>query len=586
MSHIMKIKLVSCFAIFAALFAVLGEGVPTDPVFDFNFIANEPLQSKLLKLSEHDGIIVEEIEFMSDYDPAGKPIRTFGILAYPKGGKNLPGIVWAMGGMADAEVSFPEIFARKGYMAISVNLPLKEWNGWGAFNAADPKNSNFVRLAVTHMRAVTYLANRPEINKERLGVGGASYGGMFANMVAGADPRIKAGMSFFSGGNHHLGTNLPQFLALSSLADIEVFKTTADGGFRFRGKSVPFLWGVASNDHWFELPAVVQTYIEAGGADKRIAIKPQWAHGFPPEFDQELIDWFDVHLKKIRDPYNQPSAITVKFEQNKLMASWGWQGKNKIVKAELIVSYGRVLPWHGWIHRYNHRIKAEIDNVKASAEIPVFEPSMPIYMYANIMDSNGVLTSSEPVTLIPEKAGCVKKTATRPINAAPWGDFEPEDFDFLSRHTELPFGVADAKEKASGTQSLCVESPGLAGKGHILDFKLFNVYERSHKLSLMVKSNKPAKLKIEVKVVPPANWQSPALKAILASMGEPPAPAAGKSLPTHLLEAATNDKWQKFTLECPFSDVPAEGYYLSLDFPSEKDLTIWLDAVEFIPVWK
>jgi hypothetical protein len=580
----MKRNILSAAVFIALAFGLSADDLPADTVFDFNFIFNEPLQSKILKKTVKDGVAVEEVEFTSDYDRDGKQIRTFGILAYPEGGRNLPAIVWAQGSMADAGLYFPEVFARKGYMSISINLPLKEWNAWGVFNAADPKNSNFVRIALTHMRAVTYLANRPEVDKERIGIGGSSYGGMYANMVAGADPRIKAGMAFFAGGNHHLGTNLPQFTALQNLEDIEVFKKTADGGFRFRGRSVPFLWGVSSNDHWFQMPAVVQTYIEAGGTEKRIAIKPQWAHGFPPEFDQQLVDWFDVHLLKARAPYNQPSPLTLKYENEKLVASWDWQGKNKIEKSELVVSYGRVLPWHGWIHRYHHRVNAVIDGVNASAEIPVFEPGMPIYIYANIIDSNGVLTSNAPAALIPEKSGCLKKTASLQINAAPWGGFESEDLDFLKRHTELPFGIADIKEKFSGTQSLRVDSSSLSGKGHILKFKLFNVPERSHKLSMMIKSNKPATLKIEVKSVSPSNWDKPAVKALLAAM--PGAPAADMSIPSYLLEAKTNDQWQKYTLECPYNGIALEGYYLSIDFPVDKDFTFWLDNVEFIPEWK
>lgn len=568
----------------AASFGLLAGDIPEDPVFDFNFIFNSPLGAKTLKQTEKDGIIVEEVEFTSDYDAAGKPIRTFGILAYPKDGKNLPGIVWGQGGMANAGLYFPEVFARKGYISISINLPIKEWNGWGVFNAADPKNSNFVRIALTHMRAVTYLASRPETDKERIGIGGSSYGGMYANIVAGADPRIKAGMAFFAGGNHHMGTNLTQFTAMQTSEDIEIFRKTGDGGFRFRDRTVPFLWGVASNDHWFHMPAVVQTYIEAGGTDKRLAVKPQWDHGFPPEFDQELIDWFDIHLKKTRPPYNQPSQITVKFENGRLIASWSWTGENEIKKSELIVSYGDVRPWHGLVHRYHHRVKAAIDsNKKASAEIPVFEPDMPVCIYANIIDSNNVLTSSTPMTLIPEKSGCLRKTASQQINAAPWGGFESEDIEFLKCHTELPFGIPDTEEKFSGSQSLRVETSGLSDKKHILKFKLFNVYERSHTLSIMVRSDKPSLLKIEVKGVYPSNWDKPAVKALLDKMDKIQAPSA---IPLYSLEAATDELWRKYTLDCPYNNVSVEGYYISIDFPVDKDIVFWLDNIEFIPEWK
>src|SRR5436190_1717180 len=83
-------------------------------------------------------------------------------------------------------------------------------------DAKDPKNANLTRLAVDQMRGITYLTTRAEVDKDRIGVGGSSYGGFFATLIAGADPRVKAGMSYFAAGNQRLGTNLPGFTTMKS----------------------------------------------------------------------------------------------------------------------------------------------------------------------------------------------------------------------------------------------------------------------------------------------------------------------------------------------------------------------------------
>ena len=69
-----------------------------DPIFDFDRIANEPLDAKVLKTAEEEGVVVEEVEYTAGLWN-GKPVRIFGILAYPKGGTGLPAVFWSSGVM-------------------------------------------------------------------------------------------------------------------------------------------------------------------------------------------------------------------------------------------------------------------------------------------------------------------------------------------------------------------------------------------------------------------------------------------------------------------------------------------------------
>ena len=356
-----------------------------DPIFDLKAIASEPLDSAVTKSSEKDGIVTELIEFTSRVVD-GKPERISGIFMYPKGGKSLPGVLWCMGGMAAADGYFPGIYAKKGYAAIAITLRHDLRKSWDAFDAGDPKNANFTKLAIDQMRAVTFLAQRPEVDPNRLGVGGASYGGIFSTLVAGADPRIKAGMSYFAGGRHDLGTNLPQFTAMKSAADVDVWGKTIDPAWRLTKREVPFLWGIASNDNWFSFPAVTRTFADAIGAGKRMVIVPHWQHGFPPDIDDELNNFFDTNIGGTKPAYNQPGPIKLEKKDIGIVATWNWTGSRKITKAVLAVSYGPPVPWLAWQHRATLVLPATLVDGSASAVLPIPESQITGVVWGNITD--------------------------------------------------------------------------------------------------------------------------------------------------------------------------------------------------------
>lgn len=559
-------------------------------VYDRNFVLEAPLDAKVLSASEEEGIVHEEVEFVGCLDPEGNPIRTFGRLYRPAGAKNLPVIQWCEGGMADARVNGIALtLAQKGYLTLSINLPKKEWGAYKTFNTEKPADANFVRFAVTYMRGITYLLSRPEADVERVGVGGASYGGVFATLVSGLDSRVDTGMSFFSGGNHRLGSNLPQFTALENLEQVAVFSRTGDGAFYHKKRYIPFFWGVAANDNWFYFPAVVQTWRDAQSPDKRMGIVPLWEHGFPGAFDQQLFDWFDIYLTGTRAPYNQPGPLEFSREDNALTAEWGWQGDNPVERAELVVSYGLVLPWHGWVHRLYDRIPASIEGGRARAEVPVAEPDIEMLVFPNMFDANEVLTSGNPIVVRAGDFGVTRPAQEAPEpNGCPWGDFEEDAVYHFVRYSMMPkLGEIDAQVFHGGKQSLRVAPDAeFRQAGKPLRLKLFNVYARSHTLRLWLKTDRQASATIRVKGVLPRNWSRPAVQAILTTMPRSLKAADVGDAPVFESTVSCGEEWASYDLACPFTGRPVEGYNLEIQFPEDSETTYWLDDITFTPVWQ
>jgi hypothetical protein len=556
-----------------------------DPVFDIGWIETAPLDAETTKREVKDGIVIEHVSFVGDREVDGKPIRLVGILAYPEGGKDLPAIMWGQGGMAPAGAYFPEVFAKKGYASLSITLPMDHWTPWGPFNVEQPANANLVRYAACHMRGVTYLANRPEVNADKIGMGGSSYGGVYATLVTGADRRVKAGMTYFSGGYHNLGNQLPQVVGMKDAEAMDIFMKTGDGAFRLAKRQVPMMFGVAANDHWFQMPALIETYRHSDKGS-RLGVLPHWAHGFPPEYDQQLADWFDVHLMGTRKPYNQPSEPTVQVVDGKLVATWKWDGDNAVKSAQLLVSFGDQKPWHGWINRFHWPVDGVIDGGVATASIAVPDPDLPLYIIANVRDERDVVTSSLPIIVTPRKLGISQATGKPPLNCFPWGDFEAEDVSHL-QGVAMFSGTADTAEHFTGKQSVRVD-PGknATSKEPQTQFKLLNVYDRGHKLRVAMKASEPTKVVVGVIGVRPNSWNQPAVAAILKrDYGVDAAAELAKPQPLFQQTFDIGTEWKHYEIDCPDTDTPVEGYHFITRQVTEGTSTYWIDDVSFTPTW-
>jgi hypothetical protein len=98
---------------------MLSATPPADPVFDLDTILAPPLEVRVLGKAEKGGLVSEEVLYRSEMD-GPKRVDVFAYFSYPKGGKSLPAVVWAMPGLAPASTWWSEFFAKRGYAALCV----------------------------------------------------------------------------------------------------------------------------------------------------------------------------------------------------------------------------------------------------------------------------------------------------------------------------------------------------------------------------------------------------------------------------------------------------------------------------------
>ena len=140
--------------------------------------------------------------------------RMAGDLYFPKGLKaedKLPAIVLCAGTggtKGGTQARLAPIFAEKGYIVLAF-----DYRGWGQSDSQlmavepqpKPDEKNEMTIKVKALRwqmnyadqtadiraAISFVAGEPNVDKERIGLWGSSYGGGLVTWVAGNDPRVK-----------------------------------------------------------------------------------------------------------------------------------------------------------------------------------------------------------------------------------------------------------------------------------------------------------------------------------------------------------------------------------------------------------
>ncbi|MBT3194814.1 MAG: hypothetical protein HN341_19885 [Verrucomicrobia bacterium] len=294
----------------------------------------EPLDVEVLKEWEEDGVVVKVLRYRIGIFK-GKKAMMAAVYGYPKGAKNLPGLVQLHGGGQSAQSSFVVKNAKNGYATISVawagriisteyTVSNKEkemfWTGntedpdymvttdWGAvdgyhhhsrfkgrhFVQSQPmdctvdavnsaRNTGWYLATLAARRAITFLEQQPQVDKERIGVYGMSMGGKLTVLTAGADSRIKAAAPQ-CGGLTDLST---RGRTLAAVADDEYLKRitcptiimSPSNDFHSHVNDIPAAARAIKNKHW------------------RVVCSPNRNHGDSGEYSVGTLLWFNQFLK-------------------------------------------------------------------------------------------------------------------------------------------------------------------------------------------------------------------------------------------------------------------------------------------------
>jgi fermentation-respiration switch protein FrsA (DUF1100 family) len=156
----------------------------------------------------------EDVEFLSE----GVAIRAW--LYRPEGGGPFPAIALGHGftGIKDGFLhhDYPGLFADAGFVALAFDYPNSGDSDGHLRGELDP-----IAQQRAYRDAITYLSDRPDVDAERIGIWGTSYGGGHVLTVGAVDRRVRCVVSqvpTISGSRNHVRRNTPAQLREKRLA--------------------------------------------------------------------------------------------------------------------------------------------------------------------------------------------------------------------------------------------------------------------------------------------------------------------------------------------------------------------------------
>ncbi|CAA6697043.1 MULTISPECIES: S9 family peptidase [unclassified Lentimonas] len=270
--------------------------------------------------------------FYDSIDYNGQPKRVFAYIGVPKSDKPVPAMVLVHGGGGTAFHKWVKLWNDRGYAAIAMDLeghlPENVASGGGRlshdhsgpsrvgrFNDAEkPLEAQWMYHAVSDIFvAHTLLASLPQVDADRIGVTGISWGGILSSLVSGIDDRYKCAMPVYGAG--YLYESYGHFKSVSGDA-----QKYWDPARHFKDGSVPTLWVNSDVDGHFSINITSHSF-ETTSDHAWMTIHPGMKHGhgagWDPKRVPEIYALADFYLKGEGAPLvrivKQPSSRSVEL---------------------------------------------------------------------------------------------------------------------------------------------------------------------------------------------------------------------------------------------------------------------------------
>ena len=261
------------------------------------------LDVKILRTETVDGVGVQVLRYTS-LVWEGKPVRVLGMYGRPKGPGPFPAILHFHGKGGRASPEDIAHFVKRGYACFSFdwtgpNKGRTDFTVWPeglTTRYAPDKTSHMYHTLVAARRAITFLCGRPEVDKERIGEYGISYGGYFTWILNATEPRLKVCVPIYGCGGvleegHTSRHHLPEIA--------ECFEPWARSYEPLRlaaRQRAPVLYIGSTND-FFGWSSVAERALAACPAPKRRIYSLGTNHNVSPEAARTAHAWLDHYLK-------------------------------------------------------------------------------------------------------------------------------------------------------------------------------------------------------------------------------------------------------------------------------------------------
>ncbi|HGE70953.1 TPA: dipeptidyl aminopeptidase [Candidatus Poribacteria bacterium] len=336
----------------------------------------------------------------------GKPTKVFAWLGIPKNKTDepMPAMVLIHGGGGTAFQEWVRLWNNRGYSAIAMDLcgcipkgVYGNWNrhesggppGWGGFDQIDWEiEDQWTYHAISDIiLAHSIMSSLPEVDPNRIGMTGISWGGYLACIASGVDNRFKFAVPVYGCG--FLGVNscwLPTFQAMGE-EKAEKWLNLWDPSNYLKNTMMPTLWVTGTNDFAYPLDSVQRSYRATKGEHTLcIKLRMPHGHGGAGENPEEIHAYANSYLKN-----GSPLAKIIDYgiDENIVWASF--ESISDINQAEILFTKDL----GDWFNREWYSEPANIDKNIAFANLP----ENATVCYLNLIDKDGLVVSSEHIEI-------------------------------------------------------------------------------------------------------------------------------------------------------------------------------------------
>lgn len=351
--------------------------------FDLDALAKAPEVFPADKL-QADGV---KAFFYRGLDYQGKPTRIFAYYGVPtspldEGTTKRPAMVLIHGGGGTAFDRWVKLWNSRGYAAIAMDLcgcvPVGTYGNWQRHDQGGPPgwDASFDQLddpiedqwtyhaASGAILAHSLIRSFPEVDSDRIGVTGISWGGYLTCVVAGLDARFQFAVPVYGCG--YLGENSAWLSAFEKLGaeKSKIWLKQWDPAEYLGHAKMPMLWVNGTNDFAYPMDSWQKSYqLPKGTVELCLRVRMPHGHGAAGENPEEVHVFANQILRQ-----GQPLARIIDHGHTDASVWARFESSSPITTAELefTTDTGR------WQDRKWESIPADIDHItnRVTARIP------------------------------------------------------------------------------------------------------------------------------------------------------------------------------------------------------------------------
>ena len=334
----------------------------------------------------------------------GKPTRVFAYLGRPESSTGpLPAVVLVHGGGGIAFPKWATLWAQRGYVALAMNLggygPDKRLPDGGPSQDDGLKFRNFTEVETDQMwtyhavaaviRGHSLLASCKEVDPQRIGITGISWGGYLTCIVTGIDDRLKVSVPVYGCGFLHENSFSGWMAAFAKMSAEQRARWIGmfDPSRYLAGVRCPIFFVNGTNDFAYPLDSYQKSYrLVPGRVDVRVEV--DMPHGHVEGWSPAEIGLYVDSVLKGGDPLPKLGPMAV--ADGRVLAEF--VAKQPVVKGQLHYT-SDTGPWpeRKWVSA-----DAKVVGTSVQAELP---GQRPLVYYLSVTDHRGAMVSTQRAVL-------------------------------------------------------------------------------------------------------------------------------------------------------------------------------------------